>query len=272
MEKEFHMKWSIRKKLSWSFAVILAILVISTAISVVLSTAVRKTSENIADYQFPTMKQLDELTIKLYRKRIVYDQYFPTKSRKHLDEITKIRAEFDSIFVDYKNKVSDSNKAFLEQLIPEMEEYNKKLDETLVYTQRYPDNLDGMLKQIAIADNHFDQKIAPIIEKMQGNQKTETDDKVEKLQQDLKNSDMITVGVGIFAIILGSIFAAALGKGISKPVVDLTKAADEISMGKIDTSINVKTNDEINELAQAIERMRMSLKKAMERLTKMREQ
>jgi HAMP domain-containing protein len=83
---------------------------------------------------------------------------------------------------------------------------------------------------------------------------------------------MITVGVGIFAIILGSIFAAALGKGISKPVVDLTKAADEISMGKIDTSINVKTNDEINELAQAIERMRMSLKKAMERLTKMREQ
>ncbi len=103
---------------------------------------------------------------------------------------------------------------------------------------------------------------------MQNNQKTATDEKVDKLQSDLVNSDLITIIVGLIAIILGSIFAAALGKGISKPVVQLTKAADAISMGKIDTAIEVETKDEINELAQAIERMRKSLKKAMERLAK----
>jgi HAMP domain-containing protein len=258
--------------MSWSFTVILAFLVVSTAISVVLSTAVRKTSENIAEHQFPTMKQLDEMTIKLYRKRIVYDQFFPTKNKRHLDDIDKISSEFNEIFETYKKNISSNNREFLMQLIPEMEEYNKKLDETLDYSRRYPDNLDNMLKQIAIADNHFDQKIAPLIESMQKNQKNETDNKMDKLQSDLKNSNYITIAVGLIAVILGSIFAAALGKGISKPVVELTKAADEISMGKIDSPITVKTNDEINDLAQAIERMRFSLKKAMERLTKMREQ
>jgi len=262
------MKWTIRKKLSWSFAVILAFLVISTLISVILSTTVRKTSEDIADNQFPTMKQLDQLTIMLYQKRIVYDQYFPTKSRRHVEKIDELQNEFDEIFQEYQKNVSQRNQVLLEKLIPEIEEYNKKLAETIEYSRNYPDNVVGMLKQIAIADNYFEQNVSPLIEEMQVNQKGATDEKVDKLQSDLVNSDLITIIVGLIAVILGSIFAAALGKGISKPVVELTKAADAISMGKIDTAIEVETKDEINELAQAIERMRKSLKKAMERLAK----
>ena len=262
------MKWSIRKKLSLSFTVILAFLVLSTAVTLVLSFNVRKTSEEIANRQYPSMKMLDELTIKLYRKRIVYDQYFPTKSKKYKDEINTLNEEFQKLYDQYKKNITQHEKAVLDQLEPELQNYNGKLDDTLEFLKKYPDNLEGIMKQVAIADNHFDKKILPLIDQMHQEKNKATTALVKKLKDDLSKSNVITIIVGFIAIVFGAIFAAALGKGISKPVVELTKAADEISIGKIDTKISVKTQDEINELAQAIERMRMSLKKAMERLAK----
>ena len=48
----------------------------------------------------------------------------------------------------------------------------------------------------------------------------------------------------------------------------LTETADAISLGDLSKTVIVNTNDEIGELAQSIERMRLSLQKAMARLRK----
>lgn len=78
-------------------------------------------------------------------------------------------------------------------------------------------------------------------------------------------SVLITIGVSvIFAIIL----AYLLVKSITKPIVFLTESADQISMGSLNASVNVDREDEIGDLANAIERMRESLKAAIERLRK----
>ena len=53
---------------------------------------------------------------------------------------------------------------------------------------------------------------------------------------------------------------------LTTSVKSLTKATTQISMGDFDTNIDVKTGDEIEELANAIDLMKRSLQKAMERL------
>lgn len=75
--------------------------------------------------------------------------------------------------------------------------------------------------------------------------------------------------VGSFALLgliaLGIVMAAvrqALG-----PIKRLTQAADLMSMGEgLDDVIEVRTNDEVGRLAQSIERLRLSMKSALNRL------
>jgi methyl-accepting chemotaxis protein len=70
------------------------------------------------------------------------------------------------------------------------------------------------------------------------------------------------------ALIIAVIGAIFLANRITRPVLFLTESADKISMGDLDSPVVINSNDEIGELAKAIERMRESLKAAIDRLRK----
>lgn len=68
--------------------------------------------------------------------------------------------------------------------------------------------------------------------------------------------------------LIGIIIAYFLSNTILKPILYLTTRANEISTGKLEEQVSVKTNDEIKFLAEAVERLRESLNLALSRLKK----
>jgi HAMP domain-containing protein len=68
--------------------------------------------------------------------------------------------------------------------------------------------------------------------------------------------------------LIGGISFFIVAKTISTPIRTLTQAAERISLGDIDAPIEVKTKGEIGELATALERLRSSIKLAINRLQK----
>jgi HAMP domain-containing protein len=53
----------------------------------------------------------------------------------------------------------------------------------------------------------------------------------------------------------------------TRPIVSLTEAADQISMGEgLDTPIKAASSDEIGQLTKSLDRLRASMKAAMSRL------
>lgn len=69
-------------------------------------------------------------------------------------------------------------------------------------------------------------------------------------------------------VLLVIIIALLFSRRISGPILQLTKAAEEVSRGKVDTTIEgTDRGDEIGLLATAINRLRNSTRLAMERLT-----
>lgn len=75
--------------------------------------------------------------------------------------------------------------------------------------------------------------------------------------------------VGIIAVVAAAVSAATgllLSRGIVRPILHLSRAADQISMGDLETQIEVRSRDEIGALAESIERMRTSLKAAIQRM------
>lgn len=85
-----------------------------------------------------------------------------------------------------------------------------------------------------------------------------------------RGSLLLTLGLTLLSGLLGLGIASALAtrsaQRVAQPIADLVKVADAISLGDLSRPVQVNSNDEIGDLAQALERMRLSLEAAMERL------
>ncbi len=73
----------------------------------------------------------------------------------------------------------------------------------------------------------------------------------------------------VILILLVRIFFYA--RSVIKPILQLAEVADKISMGELDTPVQVKAKGEVAVLADSIERMQASVKAAIERLQKRKE-
>jgi len=89
---------------------------------------------------------------------------------------------------------------------------------------------------------------------------------VDKVRE---TNNYIILTIAIITII-GIIVVYFLANLIIKPIISLAKRANEISRGELTAGIAIRTNDEINYMAEAVERLRESLNIALTRLEKNR--
>lgn len=85
-------------------------------------------------------------------------------------------------------------------------------------------------------------------------------------QANLRNTLLLVLGVSLLALILAAALAVRAARRVVQPIEHLVKVADAISMGDLTRPVQASRNDEIGDLAQALERMRLSLESAMDRL------
>jgi HAMP domain-containing protein len=93
---------------------------------------------------------------------------------------------------------------------------------------------------------------------------------MEETQQAESSLILIMIGFTVVAALIGTGLAVAITRSVTVPVGKLLKAADEVSLGHLDAPMEVDSRDEIGELAESMERMRVSMKAAMERLKRRR--
>ena len=70
----------------------------------------------------------------------------------------------------------------------------------------------------------------------------------------------------ILAAVVGAVLAIVITRSITIPLANLVKVSDKISTGELDTPVPVAAKDEIGELAESMERMRISIKALIERM------
>jgi HAMP domain-containing protein len=81
--------------------------------------------------------------------------------------------------------------------------------------------------------------------------------------ESIKMQFILVVGVSVIMFIL---LTSLYSRTIVKPVIYLADVADRISLGDLDTKIEIHSNDEVGMLAESFDRMQKSLKAAIERL------
>lgn len=88
-------------------------------------------------------------------------------------------------------------------------------------------------------------------------------------QSALKKAIISTIGIQIAFLVPVYFIRTLIDKMIVSKLSNISKAMNEISMGNLDYEIKIeKTGDELEELADSFERMRISMKTIMEKLEK----
>ena len=72
----------------------------------------------------------------------------------------------------------------------------------------------------------------------------------------------------LIVTLIGIVIVIFVAGRLIRPIIFLTKRADEISQGNLEESVTITTGDEIEQLSSALERLRESVKIALERLKK----
>ena len=81
-------------------------------------------------------------------------------------------------------------------------------------------------------------------------------------------SKLSAIMIGI--LLLATILVFIIVNGALSPLVRLTRIAGQLADGRVEEKIEKSGNDEIGQLADVLERLRVSLKAAMDRLTRAR--
>ncbi|MPY65142.1 HAMP domain-containing protein [Deinococcus sp. SDU3-2] len=84
--------------------------------------------------------------------------------------------------------------------------------------------------------------------------------------QRLRTTLLLVLGISLLAALAAAALTLRATRRIVQPIERLVKSAEAISMGDLAQPVRADRNDEIGDLAQALERMRLSLESAMERL------
>ncbi|MCP4980846.1 MAG: HAMP domain-containing protein [Gammaproteobacteria bacterium] len=90
------------------------------------------------------------------------------------------------------------------------------------------------------------------------------------LQTSKQQVIVILVIVVIAVFMLAFFVAGMLSKAITQPLLDLRELADSVSKGDTSRTISVNSDDEIQDVAQAFERMRTSVSIIMKRIKEMK--
>ena len=86
------------------------------------------------------------------------------------------------------------------------------------------------------------------------------------VQKVLNKTIQVIVLAVLVVTLFGGLFIFILGGRLVRPIIYLTQRADEISQGKLEKRIEINTHDEIQKLAEALERLRESVNIALKRL------
>lgn len=92
--------------------------------------------------------------------------------------------------------------------------------------------------------------------------------KKDYIDQSIYETNLILISAILGITLVGIIVVLFLANRIVKPILYLTTRADDISKGELEEKVQVGRNDEIESLAQALERLRESVKIALDRLKK----
>ncbi len=212
--------------------------------------------------------------------KVHHEEYMPAQNTLfHLfvdvDSIIRITEEYDS---DWMTKEESTKE--IEEKQAEIEAYFAKLRSISALTANEIEELQNSINRFyelsdelfRIHDKAREERVLTMEEfdaqaELVHNQLESTSSRINSLTSEsamvvratVSSAITTTIVVILVAFLVSVSLGAYISFSISKPVKELTKASDELKKGNLEYEVKIKSNDEIGELAETFNQMRIRL-------------
>jgi methyl-accepting chemotaxis protein len=164
--------------------------------------------------------------------------------------------------------------------------YNELIQNTKSYQSNIDNNLTPVIKEYHVSLKRQDiqrinelkeeslavgKKIAPITESLTTTIKSRSEEyqqevanNVQAAQSEANRVISVTIGITFFALIAGIILSIFLTRMIKNPILKMVGGANKLAAGDLRESVNIKSSDELGELAQALNTMQRNFRDIIE--------
>jgi len=258
------------RKFIVAFGAVVLVLVVTAFISASnLSNALSTTIDLISLQE--VVQATDNIKAALTEERIAIGQYPLTGNDELLTRIDTAQTEYDQSWeVIVRNRGEEQAK-----LIADIElaraEYKVMLDEVITEYQSDPDE-NNSADSLRGAINYYLQNVDPKFSDLSEPELEKLAARVELEKASANRKWIGSIIVLVLSILVGIFVVVAVTTAIIfsqrmlQSMTSIIDAANSISRGDLDVPIDIEQGGEIGELAQSIDRMRTSLKAAIERL------
>lgn len=268
------MKVTIGKKLGLGFSLVIGFMLIGTLIGVfqmnnTINTLRQVSEEYLALAIDGTGVRANFSEIVWSTKNILLRGSNTNLIRKELEKIDRIRQEMDEWNIVVAEHLGSGKIDIPEKLRFIYNDFKDALNTfDAAWLQALPIYSEKGLVQADAFMGDKDKIVSEKITLLASEFRTRAFSELEKAVDLSKTSMLITIITIVLGTILALIVSIILSTRLRGIVIYLTNAAEKISLGELDKPIEQKSQDELGDLTMAFDRMRISLKKSMERLVK----
>lgn len=256
------MRLTIGRKLGIGLGIPLVLLVlIGVGVFLGLNTLTNATRDSITALQ--TIEFVERGMRLLLMERTSLSHHIATGEETALADL---REEYNQQWTNIVENSSAQYSDYLSDIEQAVAIYHQYLENAQSAYESNPNDISGTLLDIDEADIFFIQIVRPAMDELLSVVEVEQNQLLNVIGSQITNIMRIAIIVVAIGIIIGILSALTISRGLTSAALYLSSAAESISRGDLDSPIVADTGDEMEDLARSIERMRVSLKAAIERL------
>ena len=217
------------------------------------------------------VQSIETIRDALEEERIAIGQYPLTGNDALLARIEAAQQDYDQAWARVVANRGDSMAAQIEGIETARATYIDLLEEVITEYQSNPSD-NRASQKLSTTINYYLQNLDPKISDLAEPEIALLSDKVAvqstrslDLLRATQGATLLGIAISVVALVMTILAVFAVGRMV-RAIDTIVSAANAISRGDLDVPIDVAQRGEIGDMAQAIERMRTSLKAAIERL------
>lgn len=258
-------KLTIGRKLAIAFTVIMLLMGLVAASAVLHLSRARRNTQALIEIQ-EVVVAIDSVVEKLFEERIALESYIFTGEDEGKAAFEQAKEEYEASWNIVKNHHGDEFPELINEIELQRVAVHSIFFNVLLNRENFRGDFTNVMDQMSEADTYYGESLKPVIQQLR-QQELAMAQEISDEARTLSVTMLIAASaVSALAIVISIWAAIAISRGISRAATHLSEAANSISRGDLDVHIEVSTGDEMQTLAESIERMRISLKAAIERL------
>lgn len=268
LRNKFTFRMTIARKLIGSFLIVALLLGITGFISTLYLTKLNSTYTDLIDRRAVVLSNILKIQVGISKENSLIRAYIVTENTEFLD---KLSAEYDTatkLITDTQNLTH----------IPEFKERLQELQKGNSEFKQKSDQLIQMIKNKTPSEQvtafflsdvfPLGINLDPVVDQLASDQMKSMDEASDKSSILIKKAVTNVRNVSVFAFIMSILIGYLCSRSISRPVVAITSAAEQIALGNLAIEdVKVKSKDEVRTLANSFHQMRDNLQDLVRRIS-----